>query len=98
MLLNWAVTEANIHKQVFPLPHSCGTDDLPNVASLVHTNFCTYVTFTSTLDVLWCHLVQLLLQNSSTLHSVFSETLVSVALLVHQALLYWYLAINEIKI
>jgi len=68
MHINWAVALAAIHKQVFPLPHLCPIDDLPNVASVVRTVFSAYVTFTSTLDVLR-QLVKLLLQKSSPLRS-----------------------------
>ena len=89
MLVNWAVALTATLKQGFPLPHLCGIDSLPNVASVVHTNFSTDVTFTSALDVLG-HLVQLLLQKSSVLHAMVSETLVCIPLLVHQALLLLY--------
>jgi hypothetical protein len=47
MLVNWAAALATIHKQGLPLPHLCGIDNLPNVASVVHTNFSTYVTLPS---------------------------------------------------
>ena len=57
MLVNWAVALASVHKRVFRWQSS-------DVALVVHTNFSTYVTLSSALDVLG-KLVQSLYQRSS---------------------------------